>query len=114
MSSDVKVVLKVLGLMLVGVLLSIGLTWLFLYNAPSQQSSNPERAFVDTVTSQVVGADETDGRNLLELGMSICGAEGRGGSHAEIVAAFTKNGFTSREANVMIDAADRYLCDDND
>ncbi len=77
------------------------------------RSVNPEAAYINTVHSAVVGSDQADDRDTIHLGLAVCSAQDAGVPRDGMVREFTKNGFTEREANSVIDAANLYLCRDN-
>lgn len=74
------------------------------------QSQSPEQKFVSDVRTQVTVGSSTSDRELIELGVAMCGARHRGISRASIETAGTDSGFTQRETGVIYDDSVAYLC----
>lgn len=72
---------------------------------------SPEKKFTDIITSRIAGAEDVTARDNIGLGMAVCSAEEAGLPRDIVVEQFVKNGFTPREADIVIDAANEYLCE---
>ena len=70
----------------------------------------PEETFVQKVHQQILGSEFSSDRDILELGVMICSALDGGMGRAEVVSVGSENGFTVREAGVVVDASEQFLC----
>lgn len=101
---------KVLVLGIVGGVLAVVIAAVIAIAVMSAPHGTPEEQFLAVVHSQVAGSAVESDREALSLGVTICSTEEAGVSRSKMVEVFVGNGFTVREANVVIDAANRFLC----
>ena len=74
-------------------------------------SATPEEQFISDVRGAVIGFEDTSGRVILAIGVSMCDAMGIPGvSESDIVEVGTGAGFTVRESEAIIEAAKNNIC----
>jgi len=95
---------KVASVVMVGVVLfGLGLTGC----APT---FTPEEAYVSAVHGQILGSETNTGRDIVALGSAVCEALDSGISESQVVSIVVESGFTVREAQFIVDAAEKFLC----
>lgn len=101
---------RVLVLGIIGGVVAVVIAAVIAFAVMSAPRGTPEEQFLAAVHSQVAGTSVESDRDALALGVTICSTEEAGVSRSKMVEVFGANGFTAREANVMIDAAEKFLC----
>lgn len=74
-------------------------------------ASSPEESFTNAVRADVADLAETSDRDIISLGVSICDSLELGFSEDFIIETGTDNGFTAREAEVVLVAAQEWICE---